>query len=101
MAGTVRNDEHLSQSPLKGTPSLTPSHLLFLQCQPIRDDLAACLLSSECVTKQGNTAQDCLQHHLRELPMDCQSLYKSYVECRRGLVGFSHIGRGVDLAGNE
>lgn len=43
-------------------------------------------MRTDCVLKQGNTAQDCLQHHMAELPEECQHLYKSYVACRRGMV---------------
>ncbi|KDN46631.1 hypothetical protein K437DRAFT_256138 [Tilletiaria anomala UBC 951] len=64
-------------------------------CQPIRDDLAACLLASDCVVKEGNSPKDCLQSHLRDLPMDCQHLYKSYVECRRGLLDMRKRFRGM------
>ena len=58
-----------------------------MQCQPIRNDLAACLLQTDCV-KNGKSGQECLQNHMDELPNDCQVIYKSYVNCRRGLVRY-------------
>ena len=55
------------------------------QCQSIRDELATCLSKSDCVLS-GKTGQECLRDHMEELPSDCQAVYKSYVNCRRGLV---------------
>ncbi|UZJ51930.1 hypothetical protein CBS101457_001250 [Exobasidium rhododendri] len=63
-------------------------------CQPIRNDLAACLMQTDCVQKDGKTGQECLRDHLAELPSDCQLIYKSYVSCRRGLLDMRKRFRG-------
>lgn len=55
-------------------------------CQHIRTDLTDCILKSDCFTKHGHSAQECIQSHMAELPLECQQLYKSFVECRRGMV---------------
>lgn len=68
--------------------------LSVLQCQPIRNDLAACLMQTDCVQKNGKTGQECLRDHLEELPSDCQLIYKSYVNCRRGLLDMRKRFRG-------
>lgn len=65
---------------------LPPLLLCLRQCVGIRNDLAACLIATDCVQKEGKTGQECLRDHMDELPQDCQHLYKSYVACRRGMV---------------
>ncbi|PWN53706.1 hypothetical protein IE53DRAFT_324437 [Violaceomyces palustris] len=62
-------------------------------CAPIREDLAACIVKTDCFLVDKRTAQDCLTNHMAELPTECQHLYKSYVECRRAMVSQSLEGR--------
>lgn len=57
-----------------------------MSCNGVRTALAECLLKTDCVLKQGNTPQDCLQHHSNELPLECQQLRKAFFECKRGMV---------------
>ncbi|EPQ31885.1 uncharacterized protein PFL1_00084 [Pseudozyma flocculosa PF-1] len=63
-------------------------------CQHIRQDLAACVLKTDCFLVDKRSAQDCLQHHMAELPIECQHLYKSFVECRRGMLDMRKRFRG-------
>ncbi|PWN90015.1 hypothetical protein FA10DRAFT_102314 [Acaromyces ingoldii] len=63
-------------------------------CVGIRNDLAACLIATDCVQKEGKTGQECLRDHMDELPQDCQHLYKSYVACRRGMLDMRKRFRG-------
>lgn len=62
------------------------SCFLLWQCQHIRQDLTDCVLKTDCYLKQGNSAQECITSRMTELPLECQQLYKSFVECRRGMV---------------
>ena len=57
-----------------------------LQCLHIRNDLADCVMKTDCYLKDGKSAQECITSHMAELPTECQHLYKSFVECRRGMV---------------
>lgn len=43
-------------------------------------------MKSDCYLKDGKSAQECITSHMAELPLECQQLYKSFVECRRGMV---------------
>ncbi|CAO1625296.1 unnamed protein product [Sympodiomycopsis kandeliae] len=63
-------------------------------CQSIRADLAACVLESDCVTKNDRSGQDCLQNHTNELSDDCLNIYKSYVHCKRGMLDMRKRFRG-------
>ncbi|KZT62362.1 hypothetical protein CALCODRAFT_426452 [Calocera cornea HHB12733] len=63
-------------------------------CQPIRDDLADCILRSDCVLKQGRTPSDCLLHHQDELPTQCQHLRRALFECKRGMLDMRKRFRG-------
>ncbi|GAC92686.1 short chain dehydrogenase [Pseudozyma hubeiensis SY62] len=62
-------------------------------CQHIRNDLTDCILKTDCYLKQGKSAQECITSHMAELPVECQHLYKSFVECRRGMVRIRSLGR--------
>ncbi|SNX82952.1 related to PET191 - involved in assembly of cytochrome oxidase [Melanopsichium pennsylvanicum] len=64
------------------------------QCLHIRDDLTACVLKTDCYLKDGKSAQECITSHMAELPMECQHLYKSFVECRRGMFDMRKRFRG-------
>lgn len=59
-----------------------------MQCQGIRNDLADCVMKSDCVLS-GRSGQECIQEHVDELPKDCQAILKSYVHCKRGMVRWS------------
>ncbi|PWY98498.1 hypothetical protein BCV70DRAFT_201811 [Testicularia cyperi] len=63
-------------------------------CQHIRQDLADCVIKTDCYLVQGNSAQDCIRNHMSELPLECQQLYKSFVECRRGMLDMRKRFRG-------
>ncbi|CAO1622858.1 unnamed protein product [Jaminaea pallidilutea] len=63
-------------------------------CHAIREDLAQCVLASDCVQKEGRTGQDCLQNDMRQLPLECQNIYKSFVHCRKGLLDMRKRFRG-------
>ncbi|KIS70741.1 uncharacterized protein UMAG_01896 [Mycosarcoma maydis] len=63
-------------------------------CQHIRTDLTDCVLKTDCYLKQGNSAQECITSHMAELPVECQHLYKSFVECRRGMLDMRKRFRG-------
>ncbi|EJT97579.1 hypothetical protein DACRYDRAFT_58697 [Dacryopinax primogenitus] len=65
-----------------------------MSCQPIRDDLAECILHSDCVLKQGRTPSDCLTHHQDELPTPCQHLRRALFECKRGMLDMRKRFRG-------
>lgn len=54
-------------------------------CKPIRDDLADCVLRSNCVLRQERTVQDCIKNP-QDLPEQCRHLMTSFSECKRGLV---------------
>lgn len=56
-------------------------------CKPIRDDLADCVLRSNCVLRQERTVQDCIKNP-QDLPEQCRHLMTSFAECKRGLVSF-------------
>ena len=43
-------------------------------------------MKTDCYLKDGKSAQECITSHMAELPTECQHLYKSFVECRRGMV---------------
>ncbi|CAO1634561.1 unnamed protein product [Parajaminaea phylloscopi] len=63
-------------------------------CHAIRQDLAECVLNSDCVQKEGRSGQDCLQSGVKDLPMECQNIYRSYVACRKGLLDMRKRFRG-------
>lgn len=55
-------------------------------CKVIRQELIDCMLKSECVLK-GRTIKECFQpEHVDEVPSTCQSIRRSFFECRRGIV---------------
>ncbi len=57
-------------------------------CQNIRNNLAECLLRTDCVLRSDppRTPSDCLKNHHDELPDECKQLRKSFFECKRGMV---------------
>lgn len=61
---------------------------LGMSCSGIREALASCILQSDCVLRSDppRTPQDCLKHHVDELPEECQLLRKSFFECKKGMV---------------
>lgn len=63
----------------------TPSPM---SCSGIREALGNCILQSDCVLRSNppRTPQDCLKHHVDELPEECQLLRKSFFECKKGMV---------------
>ncbi|KAJ1027143.1 hypothetical protein NDA18_003159 [Ustilago nuda] len=63
-------------------------------CLHIRQDLTDCVLKTDCYLKQGNSAQECITSHMTKLPLECQQLYKSFVECRRGMLDMRKRFRG-------
>ncbi|PWN26089.1 hypothetical protein BDZ90DRAFT_58601 [Jaminaea rosea] len=63
-------------------------------CNGIREDLAACVLASPCVQQEGRSGQDCIQHDMDKLPMECQNIYRSFVHCRKGLLDMRKRFRG-------
>ncbi|KAJ1980838.1 Dephospho-CoA kinase (Dephosphocoenzyme A kinase) (COAE) [Dimargaris verticillata] len=65
-------------------------------CQPLRDDLVACVLKSDCVTIQGHSVQDCLtkKELMESLPAECQALRLSFSECKRSMLDMRRRFRG-------
>ncbi|GAA5844327.1 hypothetical protein JCM3766R1_002911 [Sporobolomyces carnicolor] len=59
-----------------------------MSCSGIREALGNCILQSDCVLRSNppRTPQDCLKHHVDELPEECQLLRKSFFECKKGMV---------------
>ena len=57
-------------------------------CKPIRDELAECVLRSNCVLRENRTVQDCIKNP-QDLPEQCRHLMTSFSNCKRGLV--SHV----------
>lgn len=55
------------------------------QCQPIRDDLVACVLRTNCVLRENRSPQDCLKHP-EDLPDQCVHLMTAFSNCKKGLV---------------
>mgnify|MGYP002718977998 CR=1 FL=1 len=54
-------------------------------CKPIRDELAECVLRSNCVLRENRTVQDCIKNP-QDLPEQCRHLMTSFSNCKRGLV---------------
>ncbi|KAI8454728.1 cytochrome c oxidase assembly protein PET191-domain-containing protein [Phakopsora pachyrhizi] len=66
-------------------------------CAGIKQDLANCLLKSDCVLKPPyRTPKDCLQNHLSELPSECMHLRYAFFDCKRGLLDMRKRFRGLD-----
>ncbi|KAG9237675.1 cytochrome c oxidase assembly protein PET191-domain-containing protein [Amylocarpus encephaloides] len=64
-------------------------------CKDIREALAQCLQTSDCVMKYRNKPSDCLRPPLLEtMPTKCQQLKKGYGECKRGMVDMRKRFRG-------
>ncbi|KAI9252887.1 cytochrome c oxidase assembly factor 5-like protein [Phascolomyces articulosus] len=56
-------------------------------CQEIRQELIECMLKSNCVLVKRNTVAECFKsEHADDVPAECQSIRKSYAECRRGMI---------------
>jgi cytochrome c oxidase assembly factor 5 len=56
-------------------------------CKEIREELIECMLKSKCVLVQRNTVKECFKkEHEADVPAECQSIRKSFAECRRGMV---------------
>lgn len=64
-----------------------------MSCSGIREALASCILKSDCVLRSDppRTPQDCLKHHVDELPEECQLLRKSFFECKKGMVSSNSL----------
>ncbi|KAI9756281.1 MAG: hypothetical protein M1815_003865 [Lichina confinis] len=64
-------------------------------CKDIREALALCLQSSDCVLIERNKPADCLRLPLYDtLPTRCQQLKRGYGECRRGMLDMRKRFRG-------
>ncbi|ORZ22053.1 cytochrome c oxidase assembly protein PET191, partial [Absidia repens] len=56
-------------------------------CQEIRQELIDCMLKSNCVLVKGNTVSECFKkEHENDVPTECQSIKRSYADCRRGML---------------
>ncbi|CAO3651276.1 unnamed protein product [Cunninghamella blakesleeana] len=56
-------------------------------CQEIRQELVECMLKSDCVLIKGNTVKECFKkEHEADVPTACQSIKKSFADCRRGML---------------
>ncbi|KAI8880699.1 hypothetical protein K501DRAFT_224308 [Backusella circina FSU 941] len=56
-------------------------------CKEIREELIECMLKSKCVLIQRNTVKECFKkEHEADVPSECQSIRKSFAECRRGMI---------------
>ncbi|RKP08378.1 cytochrome c oxidase assembly protein PET191 [Thamnocephalis sphaerospora] len=66
-------------------------------CHDIRQELADCLLQSDCVLKQRHSVRDCLQkEELQDsVPERCRAIRKSFFDCRRGLLDMRLRFRGA------
>ncbi|KAL7420159.1 hypothetical protein Q5752_005125 [Cryptotrichosporon argae] len=71
-----------------------------LACQRERDDLAACLLRSDCVIKHNKTPQQCLRNPV-QLPLQCQHLLTSFADCKKGMLDMRRRFRGNHLSTKE
>lgn len=54
-------------------------------CKVIREDLANCLLHSDCMFVKKKSARECLKNK-DELPEECKNLIEAYGECKRQMV---------------
>ncbi|EGG05942.1 uncharacterized protein MELLADRAFT_31749, partial [Melampsora larici-populina 98AG31] len=67
------------------------------RCAGIRQDLANCILKSDCVLQPPyRTPKDCLQNHMSELPEECLHLRYAFFDCKRGLLDMRKRFRGLD-----
>ncbi|KAI8389296.1 cytochrome c oxidase assembly protein PET191 [Blakeslea trispora] len=56
-------------------------------CKEIRQELIECMLKSDCVLKKRNTVKECFkEEHKADVPAECQSIRKSFAECKRGMI---------------
>ncbi|BFZ61596.1 hypothetical protein YB2330_002668 [Saitoella coloradoensis] len=57
-------------------------------CKDIREQLAQCVLASDCVMAGGNSVKDCLRNPdlYDQLPSKCLLLRQQYYDCRRGMI---------------
>ncbi|GHJ86809.1 hypothetical protein NliqN6_3211 [Naganishia liquefaciens] len=63
-------------------------------CKPIRDELAECVLRSNCVLRENRTVQDCIKNP-QDLPEQCRHLMTSFSNCKRGLLDMRKRFRGI------
>ncbi|CAK9781192.1 hypothetical protein CC85DRAFT_289004 [Cutaneotrichosporon oleaginosum] len=68
-----------------------------LACQRERDELAQCILRTDCVLKQGKSPKECLSNK-DNLPLQCQHLLASFSDCKRGLLDMRRRFRGNHLS---
>ncbi|KXS09957.1 hypothetical protein M427DRAFT_38061 [Gonapodya prolifera JEL478] len=55
-------------------------------CKDLRQDLLTCLAASPCITVLHKTPTQCLREGRDgSVPDDCFRLYRSFVDCKRGL----------------
>ncbi|KAF0457892.1 Cytochrome c oxidase assembly factor 5 [Gigaspora margarita] len=67
-------------------------------CKEIREELVDCLLKSDCVVVKRHTVKECLQfENSADVPKECQSIRRSFFECRRGLLDMRRRFRGNKL----
>ncbi|KAG4304111.1 hypothetical protein PORY_002475 [Pneumocystis oryctolagi] len=64
-------------------------------CNNIREALASCILSSDCM-KKGNSAKECLSNPelLESVPLQCYLLKRSLYDCKRGMLDMRKRFRG-------
>ncbi|GBC06182.1 hypothetical protein RclHR1_06670022 [Rhizophagus clarus] len=64
-------------------------------CKELRQELVNCMLKSDCVLIKRHTVKECLQpEHVNDVPKECQSIRRSFFECRRGLLDMRTRFRG-------
>ncbi|BEJ16400.1 hypothetical protein CspHIS471_0510050 [Cutaneotrichosporon sp. HIS471] len=68
-----------------------------LACQRERDELAQCVMRTDCVLKQGKSPKECLSSK-DNLPVQCQHLLASFSDCRRGMLDMRRRFRGNHLS---
>ncbi|XP_076362509.1 cytochrome c oxidase assembly factor 5 [Tachypleus tridentatus] len=55
-------------------------------CAGLREDLKACLISTDCVRVHKRTPKDCLLSHDSSVPGECYQLRQTFFECKRSLL---------------
>ncbi|KAL9620065.1 MAG: hypothetical protein Q9160_005355 [Pyrenula sp. 1 TL-2023] len=71
------------------------SHNMPSSCREIRDALATCLQSSDCIMIDRHSPVECLTPPLLEtLPTQCQQLSRGLGQCKRGMVDMRKRFRG-------
>ncbi|KAI8968918.1 cytochrome c oxidase assembly protein PET191 [Mycotypha africana] len=56
-------------------------------CKELRQELAECMLKSDCVLKKRNTVKECFkEEHRADVPDECRSIMRAFGECKRGMI---------------